>query len=108
MDRERRFEYTLRHCLRAKALWMRHRIWWVNLSPEKKMAKVSRALGYFRKNTGAGCRGSKKGSASSSKMGSCCKGGYRETVRARHAARRLCKAWTSWAASVDDFNDSRF
>ena len=111
MDRKRRFEYTLRHCIRAKRVWFRSRFWSWD-SPEDKADNRSYPLGHFRKSSGAGCRGSKKGSRHSPKFGSCCKSGfnYRRTVQDRIEARRICKAWTEWVQlhDGDDFNDAAY
>lgn len=64
---------------------------------------------HFRKDKSLGCRGSKKGAAGTSKLGSCCKGGFelRPTVAHRHDARRLCRDWERWGGAWDDFCESR-
>jgi len=99
-----RMARTLRHAMRAKRLWVRQRTSF-NESPERRAEAYAHGLGHFRKYSGAGCRGSKKGSAHSSKMGSCCKGGFRRTVRERIDAHRLCRDWKAWVRenAPDDF-----
>ena len=102
-----RLERTRRHATRAKRLWVRQRTYLA--TPDERAEYEAHPLGHFRKSSGAGCRGSKKAAACSSKMGSCCKGGFRRTVRQRIAGKRLSAAWTKWVhcGAADDFVEGR-
>lgn len=103
-----RLERTHRHAMRAKRLWVSQRT--SCNDPLAWTAEIqAHPLGHFRKYSGGGCRGSKKAAACSSKMGSCCKGGFRRTVRQRIAGKRLSAAWTKWVrcGAADDFVEGR-
>ena len=88
MGREDRRTKTWQHCVRAKRLWVRIRTYYA--TPDELAEAEAHPLGHFRKSSGAGCRGSKKG-GHSPKFGSCCKTGnsYRDSVVERIAGRPL-------------------
>ena len=97
MDRGKRLARTWRYARRAQKehIKVAHRYSEIDCTCELHVL-------YFRKRKALGCRGSKKGSASTPKLGSCCKLDglkWRASTEERIASRRLAKKWFFWVRS---------